>query len=268
MCPIIAPSNYVWDGSSSRSTHAAVCEVMWWVWIIRLVAEQLCPFMTVALLTSAFKDPTMLKHNAIVFFIKFTIFLSILILPLFGFANISCQISYINKVLLDLTSIFIKNIFAIGECCVALRSVTGASDQFETFLSHRGEEMGSIRGRVRVHVPKDKQATREKIYGGSHETGLLLTSALLALSLPTKPSSPSSVTFFDSCEFHIASSIWFLNDPWLGFTLAGIYRLLPLLAPDWLTRCILRQDRWVLCHQVRHNTHNNNSLWPNHPKQT
>ncbi|XP_013763722.1 inositol polyphosphate phosphatase-like 1b isoform X1 [Pundamilia nyererei] len=51
-----------------------------------------------------------------------------------------------------------------GECCVALRSVTGASDQFETFLSHRGEEMGSIRGRVRVHVPKDKQATREKIY--------------------------------------------------------------------------------------------------------
>lgn len=206
--------------------------------------------------------------NSVFFLIKFTIFLSILILPLFGFANISCQISYINKVLLDLTSIFIKNIFAIGECCVALRSVTGASDQFETFLSHRGEEMGSIRGRVRVHVPKDKQATREKIYGGSHETGLLLTSALLALSLPTKPSSPSSVTFFDSCEFHIASSIWFLNDPWLGFTLAGIYRLLPLLAPDWLTRCILRQDRWVLCHQVRHNTHNNNSLWPNHPKQT
>lgn len=45
-----------------------------------------------------------------------------------------------------------------------------------------------------------------------------------------------------SYESHIASSIWFLNDPWLGFTLAGIYRLLPLLAPDWLTltRCILR----------------------------
>lgn len=194
----------------------------------------------------------------------------------YNLANISCQIS---KVLLDLTSIFIINIFAIGECCVALRSVTGASDQFETFLSHRGEEMGSIRGRVRVHVPKDKQATREKIYGGSHETGLLLISALLALSLPTKPSSSSSVTFFDSCEFHIASSIWFLNDPWLGFTLAGIYRLLPLLAPDWLTltRCILRQDRWVLCRQVRHNTHKHhyavwlqtgNSLWPNHPKQT
>lgn len=51
-----------------------------------------------------------------------------------------------------------------GECCVALRSVIGASEPFETFLSHRGEEMGSIRGRVRVHVPKDRRGTRTKIY--------------------------------------------------------------------------------------------------------
>ncbi|XP_033991911.1 inositol polyphosphate phosphatase-like 1b [Trematomus bernacchii] len=51
-----------------------------------------------------------------------------------------------------------------GECCVALRSLTGASEQFETFLSHRGEEMGSIRGRVRVHVPKERRGTREKTY--------------------------------------------------------------------------------------------------------
>ncbi|KAM9849589.1 inositol polyphosphate phosphatase-like 1b isoform 2-T2 [Aulostomus maculatus] len=51
-----------------------------------------------------------------------------------------------------------------GECCVALRSLAGASEQFETFLSHRGEEMGSIRGRVRIHVPKDRRGTREKIY--------------------------------------------------------------------------------------------------------
>ncbi|KAM3866527.1 inositol polyphosphate phosphatase-like 1b [Diretmus argenteus] len=51
-----------------------------------------------------------------------------------------------------------------GECCVALRSPTGTLEQFETFLSHRGEEMGSIRGRVRVHVPTDRRGTREKIY--------------------------------------------------------------------------------------------------------
>uniref|UniRef100_A0AAQ5X044 phosphatidylinositol-3,4,5-trisphosphate 5-phosphatase n=1 Tax=Amphiprion ocellaris TaxID=80972 RepID=A0AAQ5X044_AMPOC len=98
-----------------------------------------------------------------------------------------------------------------GECCVALRSLTGASEQFETFLCHRGEEMGSIRGRVRVHVPKDRRRTREKIYGESTETGFFFISALLS---------------------HIASSIWFFNNPWLGFALAGIYRLLPLLATD------------------------------------
>ncbi|XP_061090200.1 inositol polyphosphate phosphatase-like 1b isoform X1 [Conger conger] len=52
-----------------------------------------------------------------------------------------------------------------GECCVALRSlVGGASEQFETFLTHRGEEMGSLRGRVRAHVPKDRRRTREKTY--------------------------------------------------------------------------------------------------------
>ncbi|KAJ8255100.1 hypothetical protein GJAV_G00200920 [Gymnothorax javanicus] len=52
-----------------------------------------------------------------------------------------------------------------GECCIALRSLTGnASEQFETFLTHRGEEMGSIRGRVWVHVPKEHRHTWEKTY--------------------------------------------------------------------------------------------------------
>uniref|UniRef100_H3DHF3 phosphatidylinositol-3,4,5-trisphosphate 5-phosphatase n=1 Tax=Tetraodon nigroviridis TaxID=99883 RepID=H3DHF3_TETNG len=51
-----------------------------------------------------------------------------------------------------------------GECCVALRSLIGASEQFETFLCHRGEDMGSIRGRVRLHVPKDRRGVREKVY--------------------------------------------------------------------------------------------------------
>lgn len=80
-----------------------------------------------------------------------------------------------------------------GECCVALRSLNGASEQFETFLSHRGEEMGSIRGRVRIHVPKDRRGTREKVYGGSGGRGLFLPSALLALSLPATLSSPLSL---------------------------------------------------------------------------
>uniref|UniRef100_A0A671URG2 phosphatidylinositol-3,4,5-trisphosphate 5-phosphatase n=1 Tax=Sparus aurata TaxID=8175 RepID=A0A671URG2_SPAAU len=79
-----------------------------------------------------------------------------------------------------------------GECCVALRSLNGASEQFETFLSHRGEEMGSIRGRVRIHVPKDRRGTREKVYGGSGGRGPFLPSALLALSLPATLSPPLS----------------------------------------------------------------------------
>ncbi|XP_030622256.1 inositol polyphosphate phosphatase-like 1b [Chanos chanos] len=52
-----------------------------------------------------------------------------------------------------------------GECCVALRSLLGGtSEPFETCLTHRGEEMGSIRGRVKVHVPVERRRTRERIY--------------------------------------------------------------------------------------------------------
>lgn len=38
---VIAPPSNVWDGLSSGPTPAAVCKVMWWVWIIRLVTEQI-----------------------------------------------------------------------------------------------------------------------------------------------------------------------------------------------------------------------------------
>uniref|UniRef100_A0A671M6I1 phosphatidylinositol-3,4,5-trisphosphate 5-phosphatase n=1 Tax=Sinocyclocheilus anshuiensis TaxID=1608454 RepID=A0A671M6I1_9TELE len=52
-----------------------------------------------------------------------------------------------------------------GECCVALHSVTGkSSDLFETCLTHRGEEMGSIRGRIRAYGPPDRRRIRERVY--------------------------------------------------------------------------------------------------------
>ncbi|XP_073710339.1 inositol polyphosphate phosphatase-like 1b isoform X2 [Misgurnus anguillicaudatus] len=52
-----------------------------------------------------------------------------------------------------------------GECCVALRSVAGkSSGLFETCLTHRGEEMGSIRGRMRVFVPPECRKIRERLY--------------------------------------------------------------------------------------------------------
>uniref|UniRef100_A0A8D0F5L9 phosphatidylinositol-3,4,5-trisphosphate 5-phosphatase n=1 Tax=Strix occidentalis caurina TaxID=311401 RepID=A0A8D0F5L9_STROC len=57
-----------------------------------------------------------------------------------------------------------------GECCIAMRSMIGSmAQQFETFLFHRGEETGSMRGWMKVRVPKDRRSTRERLYGkGGH----------------------------------------------------------------------------------------------------
>lgn len=53
-----------------------------------------------------------------------------------------------------------------GECCIAMRSMIGSTaQQFETFLFHRGEETGSMRGWMKVRVPKERHSTRERLYG-------------------------------------------------------------------------------------------------------
>ncbi|KAI5630058.1 inositol polyphosphate phosphatase-like 1 [Silurus asotus] len=50
-----------------------------------------------------------------------------------------------------------------GECCVALQSVVvNNSESFETCLTHRGEEMGSIRGQIKVYIPLNKYRSRER----------------------------------------------------------------------------------------------------------
>lgn len=114
-----------------------------------------------------------------------------------------------------------------GECCVALRSLIGASEQFETFLCHRGEDMGSIRGRVRLHVPKDRRAVREKVYGGSNGQGQSTTPLLLLdYHFPLLLHKLSG-------QSHVASFLWFLNDPGFGFTLAGL--LTASSFGSWLT---------------------------------
>ncbi|OXB62674.1 hypothetical protein ASZ78_006493 [Callipepla squamata] len=52
-----------------------------------------------------------------------------------------------------------------GECCIAMRSmISSTAQQFETFLFHRGEETGSMRGWMKVRVPKDRRSTRERLY--------------------------------------------------------------------------------------------------------
>lgn len=99
---------------------------------------------------------------------------------------------------------------------MALRSLAGASEQFETFLCHRGEEMGSIRGRVRIHVPKDRRGTREKIYGEAAASGSSAASSRpcsgcrFLLNLRLQRLCPLSF----SCKSHVSSSIWFLTGAW------------------------------------------------------
>ncbi|XP_063997317.1 phosphatidylinositol 3,4,5-trisphosphate 5-phosphatase 2-like [Pogoniulus pusillus] len=52
-----------------------------------------------------------------------------------------------------------------GECVIALKSMIGSTaQQFLTFLSHRGEETGNIRGSMRVRVPSERLGTRERLY--------------------------------------------------------------------------------------------------------
>uniref|UniRef100_A0A8C5E427 phosphatidylinositol-3,4,5-trisphosphate 5-phosphatase n=1 Tax=Gouania willdenowi TaxID=441366 RepID=A0A8C5E427_GOUWI len=85
-----------------------------------------------------------------------------------------------------------------GECCVALRSLTGVSEQFETFLSHRGEEMGSIRGRVRIHVPKERRGTRRKIYGETTSASFSKSWPCLHCHFPPSFQSLKVTAFFNS----------------------------------------------------------------------
>ncbi|NXX30161.1 SHIP2 phosphatase, partial [Nicator chloris] len=52
-----------------------------------------------------------------------------------------------------------------GECVIALKSMIGSTaQQFLTYLSHRGEETGNIRGSMKVRVPTERLGTRERLY--------------------------------------------------------------------------------------------------------
>lgn len=64
-------------------------------------------------------------------------------------------------------SLLVCCISSLGECVVALKSMIGSTaQQFLTFLSHRGEETGNIRGSMKVRVPTERLGTRERLYGG------------------------------------------------------------------------------------------------------
>uniref|UniRef100_A0A8C5GA77 phosphatidylinositol-3,4,5-trisphosphate 5-phosphatase n=1 Tax=Gouania willdenowi TaxID=441366 RepID=A0A8C5GA77_GOUWI len=76
------------------------------------------------------------------------------------------EIEYLQDQHLLLTVKSLDGYESYGECVLALKSMIGSTaQQFETCLSHRGEETGKIRGSMRVRVPSERMGTRERLYG-------------------------------------------------------------------------------------------------------
>ncbi|XP_075402332.1 phosphatidylinositol 3,4,5-trisphosphate 5-phosphatase 2 isoform X1 [Tenrec ecaudatus] len=78
---------------------------------------------------------------------------------------ILADIEYLQDQHLLLTVKSMDGYESYGECVVALKSMIGSTaQQFLTFLSHRGEETGNIRGSMQVRVPTERLGTRERLY--------------------------------------------------------------------------------------------------------
>ncbi|XP_012861637.2 phosphatidylinositol 3,4,5-trisphosphate 5-phosphatase 2, partial [Echinops telfairi] len=78
---------------------------------------------------------------------------------------ILADIEYLQDQHLLLTVKSMDGYESYGECVVALKSMIGSTaQQFLTFLSHRGEETGNIRGSMQVRVPTERMGTRERLY--------------------------------------------------------------------------------------------------------
>ncbi|CAF94205.1 unnamed protein product, partial [Tetraodon nigroviridis] len=75
------------------------------------------------------------------------------------------EIEYLQDQHLLLTVKSVDGYESYGECVLALKSMIGSTpQQFHTYLSHRGEETGNIRGSMRVRVPSERIGTRERLY--------------------------------------------------------------------------------------------------------
>uniref|UniRef100_A0A672FX44 phosphatidylinositol-3,4,5-trisphosphate 5-phosphatase n=1 Tax=Salarias fasciatus TaxID=181472 RepID=A0A672FX44_SALFA len=82
------------------------------------------------------------------------------------------EIEYLQDQHLLLTVKSLDGYESYGECVLALKSMIGSTaQQFHTYLSHRGEETGNIRGSMRVRVPSERMGTRERLYGKFGELG-------------------------------------------------------------------------------------------------
>ncbi|KAM4045559.1 LOW QUALITY PROTEIN: phosphatidylinositol 3,4,5-trisphosphate 5-phosphatase 2 [Anomaloglossus baeobatrachus] len=75
------------------------------------------------------------------------------------------EIEYLQDQHLLLTVKSMDGYESYGECVIALKSMIGSTaQQFLTYLSHRGEETGNIRGCMKVRVPAERMGTRERLY--------------------------------------------------------------------------------------------------------
>ncbi|XP_074872922.1 phosphatidylinositol 3,4,5-trisphosphate 5-phosphatase 2 isoform X2 [Carettochelys insculpta] len=75
------------------------------------------------------------------------------------------DIEYLQDQHLLLTVKSVDGYESYGECVIALKSMIGSTaQQFLTYLSHRGEETGNIRGSMKVRVPAERMGTRERLY--------------------------------------------------------------------------------------------------------
>ncbi|XP_053564761.1 phosphatidylinositol 3,4,5-trisphosphate 5-phosphatase 2 [Bombina bombina] len=75
------------------------------------------------------------------------------------------EIEYLQDQHLLLTVKSLDGYESYGECVIALKSMIGSTaQQFLTYLSHRGEETGNIRGSMKVRVPAERIGTRERLY--------------------------------------------------------------------------------------------------------
>ncbi|XP_064361342.1 phosphatidylinositol 3,4,5-trisphosphate 5-phosphatase 2 isoform X2 [Dromaius novaehollandiae] len=75
------------------------------------------------------------------------------------------EIEYLQDQHLLLTVKSLDGYESYGECVIALKSMIGSTaQQFLTYLSHRGEETGNIRGSMKVRVPAERMGTRERLY--------------------------------------------------------------------------------------------------------
>uniref|UniRef100_A0A8C4VN36 phosphatidylinositol-3,4,5-trisphosphate 5-phosphatase n=1 Tax=Gopherus evgoodei TaxID=1825980 RepID=A0A8C4VN36_9SAUR len=82
------------------------------------------------------------------------------------------EIEYLQDQHLLLTVKSVDGYESYGECVIALKSMIGSTtQQFLTYLSHRGEETGNIRGSMKVRVPAERMSTRERLYGEWGEGG-------------------------------------------------------------------------------------------------